>query len=76
MAYTTAHGNAGSLTHGVRPGIKSESSWILAGFIPAVPQWEFLLHYRDFYFYEKKQYAVDIRGDPPRNHQAYVLNGL
>ena len=32
---TRAHGNARSLTHGVRPGIDSESSWILVGFISA-----------------------------------------
>ena len=30
MTYTTAHGNAGSLTHGVRPGIEPASSWILS----------------------------------------------
>ena len=28
--YTTAQGNAGSLTHGVRPGIEPTSSWIMA----------------------------------------------
>ena len=28
-----SHGNAGSLTHWARPGIKPISSWILAGFI-------------------------------------------
>ena len=27
--YTTAHGDAGSLTHGLRPGIELASSWIL-----------------------------------------------
>ena len=32
-AYTTAHGNAGSLTHGARPGIEPASSWILDGFV-------------------------------------------
>ena len=31
--YTTAHGNAGSLTHWVRPGIEPEFSWMLVGFI-------------------------------------------
>ena len=29
--YTTAHGNAGSLTHWTRPGIKPTSLWILVG---------------------------------------------
>ena len=40
--YTTARGNAGSLTHWARPGIESETSWLLVGFISAVPQWELL----------------------------------
>jgi len=38
--YTTAHGNAKSLTHWVRPGIKPSSSWILVGFVSAAPQQE------------------------------------
>ena len=33
VTYTTAHGNARSLTPWVRPGIEPESSWILVGFI-------------------------------------------
>ena len=32
-AYTAACGNAGSLTHWARPGIKLESSWILVRFL-------------------------------------------
>ena len=31
--YTTAHGNAGSLIHWARPGIKSTTSWLLVGFV-------------------------------------------
>ena len=31
--YTTAHGNAGSLTQWARPGIKSASSWMLVRFV-------------------------------------------
>ena len=31
--YTTAHSNAGSLTHCVRPGIEPVSSWILVRFL-------------------------------------------
>ena len=38
--YTTGHGNAGSLTHWARSGIKSTTSWLLVGFVSAVPQWE------------------------------------
>ena len=33
VIYTTAHGNAGSLTHGGRPGIEPTSSWILVRFL-------------------------------------------
>ena len=29
VTYTTAHSNAGSLTHGARPGMEPASSWIL-----------------------------------------------
>ena len=38
--YTTARGNAGSLTHRARPGIRPSSSWILAGFITTEPRQE------------------------------------
>ena len=38
--YTAAHGNAGSLTHRMRPGIETTSSFILARFVTAEPQWE------------------------------------
>ena len=38
--YTTANGNAGSLTYWARPGIKLKSSWILVGFLTAEPQQE------------------------------------
>ena len=43
-----ATGNAGSLTHWVRPEIKSASSWMLVGFVSAEPQWE---HQSSFPFY-------------------------
>ena len=36
--YTTAHGNAGSLTHSTRPGIEPATSWFLVGFISAAPR--------------------------------------
>ena len=38
--YFRAGGSAGSLTHGVRPGIEPASSWILVGFVSAAPQQE------------------------------------
>ena len=33
VTYTTTLGNAGSLTHWARPGIKPISTWILVGFV-------------------------------------------
>ena len=38
--YTTAHGNDGSLTHWVRPGIEPATSWFLVGFVSTAPQWK------------------------------------
>ena len=43
VTYTTAHGHAGSLTHGARPGMETASLWILVGFVSAEPRWEHLL---------------------------------
>ena len=40
--YTTAHGNTGSLTDWVRPGIEPATSWFLVGFVSTVPRWELL----------------------------------
>ena len=40
VTYTTARGNAGSLTHWARPGIELASSWILFRFLSAAPQQE------------------------------------
>ena len=39
VTYTTAQGNARSLTHWVRTRIKPATSWFLVGSIYAVPQW-------------------------------------
>uniref|UniRef100_A0A8D1LLG9 von Willebrand factor A domain-containing protein 8 n=1 Tax=Sus scrofa TaxID=9823 RepID=A0A8D1LLG9_PIG len=39
-ACTTAHSNAGSLTHWVRPGMEAVSSWMLVRFVSAEPQQE------------------------------------
>ena len=44
VTYTTAHSNARSLTHWVRPGIEPMSSWILVGFITTEP-WQELVFY-------------------------------
>ena len=40
--YTTAPGNARSLTHWARPGIEPTTSWFLVGFVSAAPGQEFL----------------------------------
>ena len=40
--YITALGNARSLTHWPRPGIKLETSWFLVWFVSTVPQQELL----------------------------------
>ena len=40
--YTTAHGNARSLTHWARPGIEPKTSLFLVGFISSAPWWELL----------------------------------
>ena len=40
--YIRDHGNAGSLTHWVRPGIEPTSSWILVRLIYTEPWWELL----------------------------------
>ena len=37
LAYTTAHGNAWSLTHWLGPKIEPASSWMLVGFITTEP---------------------------------------
>ena len=46
VTYTTAHSNAGSLTHWARPGIEPTSSWILVRFVSVEPQQELLLMLR------------------------------
>ena len=40
--YIIAHGNAGSLSHWVRPGIELTTSWLPVGFVSTVSQWELL----------------------------------
>ena len=40
VTYTTAHGNTGSLTHEVRPGIKPTSLWLLVKFVTTESQRE------------------------------------
>ena len=42
--YTTAYGNARSLTHWVKPGSKPATSWFLVGFVSASPWWELPSH--------------------------------
>ena len=57
MTYTTARGNARSLTHWARPGIEPATSWFPVGFISTEPRrelrgWPLLHHFHfmiDFY---------------------------
>ena len=37
LAYAIVHGNTGSLTHWMRPGIEPEVSWVLVGFVSDGP---------------------------------------
>ena len=48
-AYTTAHGNTGSLTHWARPGI--EPAWFLVGFVSNAPRRELLFVFYLSVFY-------------------------
>ena len=50
--YTTAHGNARSLTDWARPGIRPTTSWFLVGFVSPAPWWEF----QDFIFSVKESH--------------------
>ena len=50
VTHSTAHSNAGSLTHCMRPGIEPKASWILVGFLTAEPQWERLFFYENVFF--------------------------
>ena len=52
--YSTAHGNATSLTHRARPEIEPATSWFLVGFVSAAPWREF----RNIVFYLQHAYWV------------------
>ena len=43
--YTTAHSNAGSSNHWVRPGIEPATLWFLVGFVSTMPRRELLYIY-------------------------------
>jgi len=60
---TTAHSNAGSLTHGARPGIKPASSWILVGLVTTEPQWDLSVHYL-----ESVIHSLSLLGSVPWCH--------
>ena len=49
VTYTAAHGNAGSLIHGAKPGIESMSSWIWVRFVIAEPKGELLMKHSSFW---------------------------
>ena len=58
--YTTAHGNAGSLTCWVRPGIEPATSWFLVGFVSTMPPRE-LHNWQSFFL--KGPHNVDSLKD-------------
>ena len=67
VTYATAQGNAGSLTHWVKPGIKPVSSWILGRFVSPEP-WQELQKSSNiniiislfYYVHTHTQYLTDI----------------
>ena len=60
VTYTTAHGNAGSLTHWIRPGMEPATSWFLVRSVFAAPQWELPMYYfkrhLEYEFYSKVKF--------------------
>ena len=70
VIYTTAHSNAGSLTHWMMSGIEPASSWILIRLVTCWPQWELPL---SFYFklnYSSFRSSVWLSGtNPTSNHE-------
>ena len=70
----TVHGNSGSPTHWVRPGIELLSSWILVGFISAAPQWELLYEYLFSNYLQKSLYWPLGNRDKTINTNSYILH--
>ena len=72
--YTAAPGNAGSVTHWARPGIKPESSWMLVGFvtrwaITGTPIFEFFkLSYICIVLAQEKLWCQDLNLSENNNH--------
>ena len=60
VTYTTAHGNARSLTCWARSGMEPTSSWILVRFNTAKPQWERLPY--EFYRHVKLSTHIYLLG--------------
>ena len=66
VTYTTAHGNARSLTHWVRPGIEPVSSWMLVGFVnhwattraPAFLFYVFLCLFQNFFEHSRSWFPI------------------
>ena len=55
VTYTTAHTNAGSLTHYARPGIEPESSWVIV--VTSEPQRELLNELLFFWLFLSKFFS-------------------
>ena len=67
--YTTAHDNAGFLTHWARPGIKPTSSWILVGFVTTKPQRELPLSYLLSWWTHFDDWGIMGKGSENVRHQ-------
>ena len=59
VTYTTAHGNIGSLTHWVRPGIEPTSSWMLIRFVSAEP-WQELQKSSPYFSFQQFDYDMPM----------------
>ena len=69
LTYTTAHGNARSLTHWVRPGIEPTSAWTWVRFVTAELQQEFL-------YINLNIYLLNWRASLPANGMNHTLGNL
>ena len=68
--YTTAHGNARSLTHWARPGIEPSTSQFLVGIISAAPRWELLGSLLFLLFFWLHPWHMEVPGPGIENYSS------
>ena len=78
VTYSTAHGNARSLSRWLRPGIKPTTSWFLVEFVSAVPWQELMLssYLNDLLKYHLKEQYMRCTQSPylyKKHHSALPL---